>query len=61
MSNLSFKHIKKIYDNGFEAVKDINLEIQDGEFIILLAPRLWKIYHPQDDCRWKRFRKGAFH
>jgi multiple sugar transport system ATP-binding protein len=38
MSNLSFKHIKKIYDNGFEAVKDFNLEIQDGEFIIFVGP-----------------------
>ena len=38
MSNLSLKGISKVYDNGFEAVKDFNLEIEDKEFIILVGP-----------------------
>jgi multiple sugar transport system ATP-binding protein len=38
MSNLSLKHITKTYPNGFEAVKDFNLEIADHEFIILVGP-----------------------
>lgn len=38
MSSLSLKHIDKIYDNGFQAVKDFNLEIEDKEFIIFVGP-----------------------
>lgn len=29
MANLSLSHVNKVYDNGFEAVKDFNLEIED--------------------------------
>ena len=38
MANLSLKHIYKVYPNGFEAVKDFNLEIKDKEFIIFVGP-----------------------
>ncbi|MBQ2706034.1 MAG: ATP-binding cassette domain-containing protein, partial [Agathobacter sp.] len=38
MASLSLKHIGKVYDNGFEAVKDFNLEIADKEFIIFVGP-----------------------
>mgnify|MGYP000802426584 FL=1 len=38
MASLSLKNICKIYPNGFEAVKDFNLEIQDQEFIIFVGP-----------------------
>ena len=38
MSSVSLKHICKKYPNGFEAVKDFNLEIADQEFIIFVGP-----------------------
>ena len=38
MASLSLQHINKIYPNGFEAVKDFNLEIADKEFIIFVGP-----------------------
>lgn len=38
MANIKFKNMKKIYDNGFEAVKDFNLEIHDHEFVIFVGP-----------------------
>lgn len=38
MASVTLKHIKKIYPNGYEAVKDFNLEIQDKEFIIFVGP-----------------------
>ena len=38
MASLSLKHIYKIYPNGFNAVKDFNLEIEDKEFIIFVGP-----------------------
>ena len=38
MASLSLRHINKVYPNGFEAVKDFNLEIKDKEFIIFVGP-----------------------
>ena len=38
MASLSLEHITKVYPNGFEAVKDFNLEIADKEFIIFVGP-----------------------
>ncbi|CUP99000.1 MAG: sn-glycerol-3-phosphate ABC transporter ATP-binding protein UgpC [Clostridium baratii] len=38
MAGLTFKGIKKIYENGYEAVKDFNLEIKDREFIVFVGP-----------------------
>ena len=38
MASLSLKGIYKRYPNGFEAVKNFNLEIADQEFIIFVGP-----------------------
>ena len=38
MAYLSLKEINKIYPNGFHAVHDFNLEIEQGEFICLVGP-----------------------
>ena len=38
MASLSLKNIQKIYPNGFHAVKDFNLDIEDKEFIIFVGP-----------------------
>lgn len=38
MATLSLSHIYKRYRNGFEAVKDFNLEVADKEFIALVGP-----------------------
>ncbi|MBQ2467249.1 MAG: ATP-binding cassette domain-containing protein, partial [Lachnospiraceae bacterium] len=38
MANISLKNICKVYPNGFEAVKDFNLDIEDKEFIIFVGP-----------------------
>ena len=38
MASLSLKNICKVYPNGFEAVKDFNLEVADQEFIIFVGP-----------------------
>ncbi len=37
MAYLSLKGINKIYPNGFHAVHDFNLEIEKGEFIVLVG------------------------
>src|SRR3954464_980718 len=38
MANITLNNITKRYPDGYEAVKDMNLEIQDGEFVILVGP-----------------------
>jgi multiple sugar transport system ATP-binding protein len=38
MASLSLRNITKQYPNGFVAVKDFNLEIEDKEFIIFVGP-----------------------
>ena len=38
MASLSLENINKKYPNGFHAVKDFNLEIEDKEFIIFVGP-----------------------
>jgi multiple sugar transport system ATP-binding protein len=38
MAGLQFKNIKKCYDNKFVAVNNFNLDIEDGEFIVLVGP-----------------------
>src|SRR3954452_24837449 len=38
MADIVLDHVSKRYDDGYEAVKDLNLEIADGEFMILVGP-----------------------
>ena len=38
MVEVRYDSVTKRYENGFEAVKDLNLEIKDGEFLVLLGP-----------------------
>ena len=38
MARLQFDHIYKRYPDGTEAVKDLTLEIDDGEFLVLVGP-----------------------
>lgn len=38
MASLKLEHISKVYANGFKAVDDFNLEIEDKEFIIFVGP-----------------------
>ena len=38
MANVSIRELNKNYDNGFHAVKDVNLEIRDKEFLVLVGP-----------------------
>jgi multiple sugar transport system ATP-binding protein len=38
MAQIKLDHITKRYPDGFEAVKDFNLDIADGEFMILVGP-----------------------
>src|SRR5512145_2471543 len=38
MADVSIRQLNKKYDNGFHAVKDVNLEVRDQEFVVLVGP-----------------------
>ena len=38
MASITFKHVTKTYDNKVTVVPDLNLEIKDKEFIVLVGP-----------------------
>ena len=38
MAQVSFERVSKVYPDGTRAVNDINLEIRDGEFMVLVGP-----------------------
>ena len=38
MAHISLQHLDKIYDNNVQAVYDFNLEVEDGELIVLVGP-----------------------
>ena len=38
MPEVNISHLDKIYDGGVQAVWDFNLDIKDGEFIVLVGP-----------------------
>ena len=38
MAHIQFHQVKKYYPNGFVAIDNLNLEIHDNEFIVLLGP-----------------------
>ncbi len=38
MAEVVLKNIDKLYENGFHAVRDLNLDIADGEFLVLVGP-----------------------
>jgi multiple sugar transport system ATP-binding protein len=38
MAEVVIEHLTKVYDNGFQAVTDLNLHIKDAEFLVLVGP-----------------------
>ena len=38
MVTVSYENVDKIFDDGTKAVSNLNLEIADGEFLVLLGP-----------------------
>ena len=38
MARVDLEHVRKVYDNGYEAVHDATLTVEDGEFVVLVGP-----------------------
>ena len=44
MAELSLQHLEKVYDNNVQAVYDFNLDVKDGELIVLDMGKPIRIY-----------------
>ena len=38
MARVALEQVNKVYDDGFHAVHDLDLEVEDGEFLVLVGP-----------------------
>ena len=38
MATVEIDNINKVYENGFHAVKDLSIDVEDGEFLVLVGP-----------------------
>jgi multiple sugar transport system ATP-binding protein len=38
MAGITFDEVSKTYGDGFRAVSDLNLDVQDGEFVVFVGP-----------------------
>src|SRR4051794_41983741 len=38
MARIFLEHIDKIYPNGYTAARDLSLEVEDGELLVLVGP-----------------------
>jgi multiple sugar transport system ATP-binding protein len=38
MATVDMEQINKVYENGFHAVKDLSLDVREGEFMVLVGP-----------------------
>jgi ABC-type sugar transport system ATPase subunit len=38
VASIELKNVSKAYSNGVSAVRDVNLSIADGEFLVFLGP-----------------------
>src|SRR6516164_1072117 len=38
MATVDLEQVNKVYENGFHAVRDLDLEVADGEFMVLVGP-----------------------
>ena len=58
MVNVTFSGVTKRYDDGFEAVQGLNLEVEDGEFLVLLGPPAVEVDHAAHAGRPRRRHQG---
>jgi multiple sugar transport system ATP-binding protein len=38
MASVTFEHLEKTYPNGYHAIRDFNLQVRDGELMVLVGP-----------------------
>ena len=53
MSEIILRDICKSYENGFQAVKNFNLEIEKGELVVFVRPDTERQPHFESSQDWK--------
>ena len=38
MAQITLRGVEKVYENGYHAVHDLNIDVADGEFLVLVGP-----------------------
>jgi multiple sugar transport system ATP-binding protein len=38
MAQIVLEHVEKVYSGGVKALDDLNLEVKEGEFMVLVGP-----------------------
>jgi ABC-type nitrate/sulfonate/bicarbonate transport system ATPase subunit len=38
MARIALDHVEKVYGGGVKALDDLNLEVREGEFMVLVGP-----------------------
>ena len=38
VASITLDQVDKVYDNGFHAVHELSIDVQDGEFLVLVGP-----------------------
>ncbi len=38
MASVTLKNLQKTYPNGFKAIHNVNMDVEDGEFIVIVGP-----------------------
>jgi multiple sugar transport system ATP-binding protein len=38
MARIALEHVEKVYSGGVKALDDLNLEVKEGEFMVLVGP-----------------------
>ncbi len=38
MASISIEKVSKVYPNGFEAVHELNIDVEEGEFMVMVGP-----------------------
>jgi len=38
VAGITFDDVTKVYGDGHRAVSDLNLDVKDGEFVVLVGP-----------------------
>ena len=58
MASLSFQGVAKRYGNNAPVVSDLDLDVRDGEFMVLVGPLGLRQEHARCAC-WPGWRRSA--
>ena len=54
MAEVKIRELFKSYGNT-EVIHGLDVDIEDGEFVVLGTFRLWKVYSFENDCWFRRY------